>query len=314
MKFVILKCDESTEKPSNRFLSFVCDLHTAGSPSDQPTRPPSPMPSPFPSMKPSLNPSDSPSLKPSDKPSDSPSLVPSDAPSLKPSDVPSDAPSLVPSDSPSLAPSDIPSDSPSLAPSDDPSSVPSLAPSDSPSLAPSDDPSDTPTTTPTQSLKPSATPSAKPSGFNPTPAPTPAPSPAPTSGPTSCVDGTGTFALDFDGTLKTCSYFSANPNASKNQARKDKYCGRDAVRSLCPSSCGYCASTCADDATFTFKLLFDTTGATVKPCSWLLAHTKDSVDTKRKDAYCTEAFVNMSDNKGIVNYKCPVSCGKCAAV
>ena len=277
-------------------------LPFTGSPSAQPTRPPSPQPSPFPSLRPtklpsdqpsqnpSHQPSDGPSKYPSDQPSQEPSNMPSDQPSQEPSNMPSDQPSHLPSDDPSQEPSNIPSDQPSLFPSNDPSQEPSLAPSDKPTLLPSGDPSDEPSHRPTKSIKPSATPSRSPV--------TPAPTRSPTSAPVLCSDGVGTFTLD-TGVVQTCDWLSINQN--KTIVRKDSYCGRPQVATLCKSSCGFC--TCQDDLTYTWTRIFGTVPGS---CAWITKNTDPVKTANRKNTYCTQDYDN-----GVINYQCAVTCGTC---
>jgi hypothetical protein len=76
--------------------------HSAGGPSEVPTRSPSPTTVyaiTLSTLRPTSEPSDTPSEKPSDQPSSDPSGNPTDPPSGFPSDEPSDAPSNYPSDS-----------------------------------------------------------------------------------------------------------------------------------------------------------------------------------------------------------------------
>ena len=216
--------------------------------------------------------------------------MPSDQPSHFPSDQPSQKPSVQPSVQPSQEPSSMPSDQPSHFPSDQPTRRPSNIPSDQPSLLPSGDPSNEPSHRPTKSIKPSAKPSLSPV--------TPVPTRSPTSAPVVCSDGVGTFTLD-TGVVRTCEWLSINQ--INTIVRKDNYCGRPQVATLCKSTCGFC--TCQDDLTYTWTRIFGTTPGS---CAWITKSTDPAKTANRKNTYCTQDYDN-----GVINYQCAVTCGTC---
>ncbi len=158
-----------------------------------------------------------------------------------------------------------------MSPSASPTSKPSIVPSDSPSQVPSSSPTNIPTLLPSN---------------------------APSSSPTAeCHDFPGTFTLDFSGDQKECNYLLANP--TKAELRKDKYCGRDNLISLCPASCSYC--TCADDPTYSFELNFS--GET-RQCEWITANVRKTATRRAK--YCNDDY-----NNGVVKFRCAAACEIC---
>lgn len=291
--------------------------------------------SPAPSFEPSV--SSVPSDVPSDMPSDQPSDIPSDMPSNIPSDMPSSLPSSVPSisSSPSSFPSSIPSES--SQPSREPTPRPTPAPTpkicsvvncnngagkcEAVSLTDykcvceatfintnngrncecppgferkSDnrcyDP-DVPVPSP-QTKSPTKAPTTK--------SPTVPPSPAPIN--TVVVEQTcsdevdGTFTLN-NGKTKKCIWLSKN--AKREKRRKNRYCGLNRVKLVCPSSCDFCE--CSDDDSYTFS----TDNVGTKNCAWLSPHNQKNKE-KRIARYCTEDF----DNGKVMN-ACTKSCGLC---
>ena len=143
----------------------------------------------------------------------------------------------------------------------------------------------------------------------PTKEPTVSPTASPTSSPTSspseskedenvCEDDeSGTFVLDNDEVVG-CDWLTKN--SAKEARRKNKYCYRHEVKTLCPLTCDFCE--CVDEYTYTFTLV--QTGNTVD-CSWLTKN-KSKMDNRISN-YCTEDF-----DGGFLLDACTKSCGKCA--
>lgn len=138
----------------------------------------------------------------------------------------------------------------------------------------------------------------------PTASPTKSPTLAPTVSPTEnaiveqvpeCTDDmSGTFKLFNVMEEAECSWIIKNKD--KTNVRKNKYCGRDEVKSLCQSTCGACTD--CDDIEGTFTLLNTKKRET---CAWL---TKNKLKTEvRKEAYC--ALDEVRD-------MCKATCGACA--
>lgn len=142
----------------------------------------------------------------------------------------------------------------------------------------------------------------------PTKEPTVSPTASPTSSPSDfptetkeeediCADDeVGTFVLDNDEVVG-CDWLTKN----NEETRKNNYCYRHEVKTLCPLTCNFCE--CEDDASYTFTLV--KTGNTVD-CSWL---TKNKSKMEQRIAkYCTEDF-----DGGMLHDACTKSCGKCLA-
>ncbi|GFH56511.1 predicted protein [Chaetoceros tenuissimus] len=138
----------------------------------------------------------------------------------------------------------------------------------------------------------------------PTVSPTASPTSSPSDFPTEtkeeediCADDeVGTFVLDNDEVVG-CDWLTKN----NEETRKNNYCYRHEVKTLCPLTCNFCE--CEDDASYTFTLV--KTGNTVD-CSWL---TKNKSKMEQRIAnYCTEDF-----DGGMLHDACTKSCGKCLA-
>ena len=134
---------------------------------------------------------------------------------------------------------------------------------------------------------------------SPTASPTSSPSSSPTETKNTCLDAESeTFVLDNDDVVG-CDWLTKN--SKKEEIRKNNYCHRHEVKTLCPLTCDFCE--CKDDPSYTFTLA--NTGNTVD-CSWLSKN--DSKMEKRTAKYCTEDF-----DGGILLDACTKSCGKCLA-
>lgn len=139
---------------------------------------------------------------------------------------------------------------------------------------------------------------------SPTKSPTKTPTVLPTSSPIgnvvadeNCSDEVdGTFTLN-NGKTKKCNWLSEN--SKRDQIRKERYCGLNQVKLVCPSSCDFCE--CSDDNSYTFNLI--DVGET-RICAWLTKNKKTK--DKRIARYCTKDF----DNGKLLN-ACTKSCGEC---
>ena len=136
----------------------------------------------------------------------------------------------------------------------------------------------------------------------PTVSPTASPTASPTSSPTetqnNCLDAESeTFVLDND-EVEGCDWLTKN--SARDEIRKNNYCYRHEVKTLCPFTCDFCEE-CVDDSTYSFTLV--KTGKTVD-CSWLTKN-KSKMD-QRIANYCTEDF-----DEGQLLDACTKSCGKC---
>lgn len=109
-------------------------------------------------------------------------------------------------------------------------------------------------------------------------------------------DASGTFVLDI-GNVVGCDWLTKHKG--NEEERKNKYCSRHEVETLCPVSCNFCE--CKDDASYTFELT--NTGAT-KDCSWI-SRNKAKKETRITN-YCTKDF-----DGGALYNACTESCGLC---
>lgn len=144
-----------------------------------------------------------------------------------------------------------------------------------------------------------------------TAAPTRRPTKSPTLAPSSVPsddkikeenDDTPTCVDDMSGTFKLvniiqevkCSWLTMNYD--KTKVRKNKYCGRDEIKSLCQSTCGECTDCNDNEDTFTLDNMKKR-----ETCAWL---TKNKVKAEvRKMKYCAFSHVHEI---------CKKSCGSCA--
>ena len=89
-----------------------------------------------------------------------------------------------------------------------------------------------------------------------------------------------------------------------NAEARFNVCQDSSTRSACPHSCGVC---CEDSETYEFKLLHSNPSGQLRPCSWILQSSKDSVDAYRQETYCN----GYHSGDRTVRDGCPVSCNFC---
>ena len=122
-----------------------------------------------------------------------------------------------------------------------------------------------------------------------------------------CVDRVGKFRMiNFKKSKRNFSWLTKN--RKRVTIRKENYCSKAQVKTLCQKTCDFCE--CKDDPNFTFPLFKDfyqPSASHVADCAWL---TKNKWRTEtRINNYCK--WSGKGFQGGAVRDACAKSCGFC---